>query len=49
MILFDREIKLALMRDYIRITPVPPDSAITSTSVDLTLCTWQRCVNPAAQ
>ncbi|HTU17766.1 MAG TPA: dCTP deaminase [Gemmataceae bacterium] len=37
MILSDREIKLALKRDHIRITPLPPDSAISSTSVDLTL------------
>lgn len=37
MILSDREIKLALQRDHIRITPLPPDSAISSTSVDLTL------------
>jgi len=37
MILSDREIKLALKRDHIRITPVPADSAISSTSVDLTL------------
>ena len=37
MILSDREIKLALQRDQIRITPLPPDPAISSTSVDLTL------------
>jgi deoxycytidine triphosphate deaminase len=37
MILSDREIKLALHRDHIRITPQPPDSAIASTSIDLTL------------
>jgi dCTP deaminase len=37
MILSDREIKLALLRDHIRITPPPPDGAISSSSVDLTL------------
>ena len=37
MIPSDREIKLALKRDFIRITPLPPDKAISSTSVDLTL------------
>ena len=37
MIRSDREIKVALQRDHIRITPLPPDSAISSTSVDLTL------------
>jgi dCTP deaminase len=37
MILSDREIKLALRRDYIRITPRPPDGSIASMSVDLTL------------
>ncbi|HJT77080.1 MAG TPA: dCTP deaminase [Gemmataceae bacterium] len=37
MILSDREIKLSLKRDHIRITPPPPDSAVSSTSVDLTL------------
>jgi dCTP deaminase len=37
MILSDRENKLALLRDHIRIAPRPLDSAISSTSVDLTL------------
>ena len=37
MIPSDREIKLALRRDFIRITPPPPDRAVSSTSVDLTL------------
>jgi dCTP deaminase len=37
MILSDREIKLALRRDHIRITPLPSDGAISSSSVDLTL------------
>jgi deoxycytidine triphosphate deaminase len=37
MILSDREIKLALQRDQIRITPAPSDQSISSTSVDLTL------------
>jgi dCTP deaminase len=37
MILSDREIKLALHRDHLRITPRPPDRAIASTSIDLTL------------
>ncbi|HYT91516.1 MAG TPA: dCTP deaminase [Gemmataceae bacterium] len=37
MILSDREIKLALRRDFLRITPPPSDGAISSTSVDLTL------------
>jgi dCTP deaminase len=37
MILSDRENKLALHRDHIRITPRPPDSAFASTSIDLTL------------
>lgn len=37
MILSDREIKLALRRDHLRITPLPSDKAISSTSVDLTL------------
>jgi dCTP deaminase len=37
MILSDREIKLALKRDHIRITPQPPDGAFSSTAVDLTL------------
>jgi dCTP deaminase len=37
MILSDREIKLALRRDHLRITPLPSDQAISSTSVDLTL------------
>jgi dCTP deaminase len=37
MILSDRENKLAQHRDHIRIAPPPPDSAISSTSVDLTL------------
>jgi dCTP deaminase len=37
MILSDREIKLALRRDHIRITPQPSDGAISSSSVDLTL------------
>jgi dCTP deaminase len=37
MILSDREIKLALRRDFLRITPAPPDRAISSTAIDLTL------------
>jgi dCTP deaminase len=37
MILSDREIKLALRRDHIRITPPPPDGAFSSTAVDLRL------------
>jgi dCTP deaminase len=37
MILSDRENILALHRDHIRITPRPPDSAIGSTAIDLTL------------
>src|SRR5262249_54054260 len=37
MIPSDREIKLALQRDFIRITPTPSNKAISSTSVDLTL------------
>ena len=37
MILSDREIKLALRRGHLRITPLPSDKAIASTSVDLTL------------
>lgn len=37
MIPSDREIKLALRRDLLRITPLPSDKAISSTSVDLTL------------
>jgi dCTP deaminase len=37
MIPSDREIKLALQRDFIRITPRPPDTAFSSTAVDLTL------------
>jgi dCTP deaminase len=37
MIPSDREIKLALRRDFIRITPRPPDTAFSSTAVDLTL------------
>jgi len=37
MIPSDREIKLALRRDHLRITPVPSDKAIASTAVDLTL------------
>ena len=36
MILSDREIKLVLRRDQIRITPTPSDKAISSTPVDLT-------------
>jgi dCTP deaminase len=37
MILSDRENKLALQRDHIRITPRPADRAFASTSIDLTL------------
>src|ERR1700722_19732011 len=37
MIPCDREIKLALRRDFIRITPPPFDKAFSSMSVDLTL------------
>jgi dCTP deaminase len=37
MILSDRENKLALRRDHIGITPLPPDSAFSSMAVDLTL------------
>ncbi len=37
MIPSDREIKLALRRDFLRITPPPSDEAISSTAVDLTL------------
>jgi dCTP deaminase len=37
MIPSDREIKLALRCDFLRITPPPPDEAISSTSIDLTL------------
>jgi glutaminyl-peptide cyclotransferase len=37
MIPSDREIKLALRRDFIRITPPPPDTAFSSTAIDLTL------------
>jgi dCTP deaminase len=37
MILSDREIKLALRRDSIRITPLPSGNAISSSAVDLTL------------
>jgi len=37
MILSDRENKLALQRDHMRITPLPPDKAFSSTAIDLTL------------
>jgi hypothetical protein len=37
MILSDRENKLALYRDHIRITHRPADGAFSSTAVDLTL------------
>jgi hypothetical protein len=37
MIPSDRETKLALRRDFIRITPPPPDTAFSSTAIDLTL------------
>lgn len=37
MIPSDREMKLALRRDFIRITPSPSDNAFSSMSVDLTL------------
>src|SRR5262245_275221 len=37
MILSDREIKLALARKHIQITPLPAADTISSTSVDLTL------------
>lgn len=37
MILSDRENKLAVRREHLRITPLPPDAAFASTSVDLTL------------
>jgi dCTP deaminase len=37
MIYSDRENKLALKREYIRIRPMPPDSAFSSMAVDLTL------------
>ena len=37
MIPSDREIKLALRRDFIHITPLPPDTAFSSTAIDLTL------------
>jgi dCTP deaminase len=37
MILCDRESKLSLQRDHIRITPLPPDRSFSSTSIDLTL------------
>jgi dCTP deaminase len=47
MILSDRENKLALKRDHIRITPPPPDSAISSTAVDLTLGDEISYWNPA--
>ena len=53
MILSDRENKLALKRDHIRITPLPPDSAISSTSVDLTLgeeiSYWHPATGPGAE
>lgn len=37
MILTDREIKLAISKDQIRIDPPPPEQAYSSTAVDLTL------------
>jgi dCTP deaminase len=37
MIPSDREIKLALRRDFIRITPTPADKAVSSMTIDLTL------------
>ena len=37
MILSDRESKLTLRREHIRITPRPPDKAFSSMSIDLTL------------
>jgi hypothetical protein len=37
MILSDRENKLALRRDHIGISHLPPDSALSSMAVDLTL------------
>ena len=37
MIPSDREIKLALLRDFIRISPPPADGAFSSMAVDLTL------------
>jgi dCTP deaminase len=37
MILSDRENKLALRREHIGITPMPPDGAFSSTAIDLTL------------
>jgi dCTP deaminase len=53
MILSDRENKLALKRDHIRITPLPPDSAISSTAVDLTLggeiSYWHPATGPGAE
>jgi dCTP deaminase len=49
MILSDRENKLALKRDYIRITPTPPDTAISSTSIDLTLDEQISFWNPPAK
>lgn len=46
MILSDREIKAALGREAIRITPRPPDERISSTSVDLTLDVELRVWRP---
>jgi dCTP deaminase len=37
MIPSDREVKLALRRDFIRIPPLPPGTAFSSTAIDLTL------------
>ena len=37
MIPSDREITLAMRRCFLRITPLPSDTAISSTAVDLTL------------
>lgn len=37
MILTDREIKIAIERDLITVTPTPADTAFSSSSVDLTL------------
>jgi dCTP deaminase len=42
MILSDREIRAAFRRDFLRITPLPPPEAWSSTAVDLTLASTLR-------
>jgi len=46
MILSDREIKLGLRRDHVRLTPQPSDNAVSSTSIDLTLHEEITCWQP---